>query len=337
LTSKGLGQITLLTQLADISLVRCGGLKDGLQNLQSLPKLEHLHIEGSHIFNTTVTENDSNLSSLELMEVYGLSDEDMLCISLLSRLKSLILFNCCDITDTGLGRLSSLHLTKLMISGSNAAKQAIDSVTHLTTLKTLGLEDMDINDVSLQTISSLTQLQSLYLNSNRNITDNGLKWVSALPVLSFLSLANCQSIAQSTSQPLSLPSSLVALSLQDSLSITDRAVKNIVSSSNITFINLSGCYQVSDNVIQSIIEDYKKNGKELTMQRDYIYSIQRPSPLYNQHRNKIATTFSSRYKKYKLYDVTNFLFRNPSSLPKVSNNATSIVSDMVREKNSDGN
>jgi hypothetical protein len=40
LTSEGIKQITRLTRLSDISLIRCSGVKNGLRNLKSFSLLK---------------------------------------------------------------------------------------------------------------------------------------------------------------------------------------------------------------------------------------------------------------------------------------------------------
>lgn len=177
--------------MTELRLEGCRSLTDEhLRLLAALPRLTHLTICGC----SKIT--GSGLKYLPSLKYLTL-DRGAISFDSLPALSSLYGLNITNsiITDTELYRLTRnmTALEQLKIDEcSNITDEGISqSITHLTSLKDLHLEDCNITDKSLEKISALSHLTQLNLRGCSKITDKGLEHLAQLPSLQVLNCTNC--------------------------------------------------------------------------------------------------------------------------------------------------
>lgn len=133
------------------------------------------------------------------------------------------------------------HLNKLTLFGGTIQDDALDPVKNLTSLEKLDLHKSGLTDKGLTHIRGLINLTNLSLQSNQNITDEGLQFLNQFQKLKSINLAKTN--------------------------ISDKGLKFIQYNPNIEWLNIQGT-KVSDDSVKYIIK--LKNLKELYLDESKI-------------------------------------------------------------------
>lgn len=152
-----LTHVSRMTGLRSLTIVESRVTDEGLDNIKALPQLERLSLGGSGITDAGV-DRLKNLSRLTFLclSYTQISDAALTCLA-------------------GLSELRELRLGGTKITGSKLTDLAV-----LGDLQQLTLDRTGLNDDGLRALASLTQLESLELQSNDEITDDGIVHLEAL-------------------------------------------------------------------------------------------------------------------------------------------------------------
>jgi hypothetical protein len=98
--------------------------------------------------------------------------------------------------------------------------------------------------VLVREIGTTPWITALDLSENRNISDQGLKYLSSLKQLTFLNLSSCGITAEGLSH-LSRLSRLQVLDLSFCNRLSDAGLKYLRPLSNLSLLNVQGCVKLS--------------------------------------------------------------------------------------------
>ena len=150
-TDESLPHLSRLTALASLSLVESWVTDAGLQDLQPLAQLKFLSLAGSAITDAGLEK----LRSLAQLEVLNLSET--------------------HITDEGLACLKELpRLRELRLSGTGITGRGFKDPRQLSGLRELVLQRCNLTDDGLREIAALEKIQTLELQSNHGLSDDGV-------------------------------------------------------------------------------------------------------------------------------------------------------------------
>lgn len=156
--------------------------------------LQHLHIVAdvgekvedlNFIYDTSLAQC-SSLRGLKEIFVFGTGTSD----KGLSFIKDLPSLESIDVSDTkvtsdGIQSLKNFpHLDFLGMKNTQGAKSLIDKLVTSKRLRILNIAQNQINDMDLQKLSGIPTLQMLLLDSNPDVTDDGIKSFKNLVSLS---------------------------------------------------------------------------------------------------------------------------------------------------------
>ena len=135
-----------------------------------------------------ICERFPNLESLNLIHARVLTDASAVHLLKLKKLKSIIL-NGPKLTAAWHGNLSTVPLESLSVSQGNAlpATQAIAGAKAIPTLRSFAMSGQTLTDVDLNVLASMTQLESLSLESI-DLPDERLPQLQAFAHLKSLTL-----------------------------------------------------------------------------------------------------------------------------------------------------
>jgi hypothetical protein len=135
-----------------------------------------------------ICERFPNLESLNLIHARVLTDASAVHLLKLKKLKSIIL-NGPKMTAAWHGNLSSLPLESLSVSQGNSlpAAQAIAGAKSIPTLRRFAMSGKELTDTDLTALASMTQLESLSLESI-DLPDTRLPQLQAFAHLKSLSI-----------------------------------------------------------------------------------------------------------------------------------------------------
>lgn len=157
---------------------------------------------------------ETAFSSYKITAQSPLSDSEMVYVDHLKSLKSLCLKNC-EISDAGLQYIRDLPLRILNVDGTDVTWKGLSSLNsfmHLEYLRAchlreggkiikalkgsraireLALTASDLSDEDLKDLDTMPNLTHLNIGYNPKITDKGLKYLTRLPSLQFISIEEC--------------------------------------------------------------------------------------------------------------------------------------------------
>lgn len=224
ITAAGVSQLSKLAPTLEwLSLASCAAVNDlSLFTLARLPSLTYLDISYT-----------------------GITDDSLETLSLLGKLKTF------KATKQMPGHS---FLTSLLRNASITALSLIDCTfdptdlylfkgfSALRTLNLLG--SRGINDSFFPHLSPLSQLHSIYLASNYDITAKGVASLKSLPILSTLVLDWGSNISDAIGPSLSSFPSLTFLSLRSCHSLTDACLPSLVSLPKIITLDVTHASQI---------------------------------------------------------------------------------------------
>lgn len=196
----------------------------------------------------------ANATHLDLCHS-GIDDRGLVELSRRAhRLEGLKLMACEDVTDTGIGTLTSLTaLEDLDIPMcSNITDKSLESLAKMTQLKWLDISHTRVSDRGMAHLSTLTGLETLFLGSVDTITDSSIAGLRGLTNLSLLRLRNCCQITDDGVQNLANFPKLRILDLTD-LYITDKALSNLTSLTNLYSLSLRDCWEVTTGGLSPLL------------------------------------------------------------------------------------
>lgn len=208
---------------------------------QSLPKL--------HPSLSTIARQMPNLETFNAGT--HISDDDLKHLRPLP-LRSLNLAFCEELTDQGLLTLSSLTTLKsLELQNTPITDTGLLTLSCLTALRYLNMGGCDITDQGLSVFRHFALLEHVTLQACSKITDKGLLHFST-SVLTILNLEGCKLISNlSLKHVLGQLTTLQALNLNQCKLVTDEGVLALKNLQALRSLNLSEC-QVSDNGLKQL-------------------------------------------------------------------------------------
>ena len=197
---------------------------ENLALLERFPNLEHLDISNTNI-------NDNGLAHLEKTK----------------GLKHLDLSQCCWISDKGMGALSSLnYLTTLDLSETRITNESLVHVSKLTYLKHLVLKKTSIKGAALTPLDRLHAL--IYLDlSHTAIEDAALAALCGCPNLETLWLDDCKGITDAGLAHLRPLKNLRKLGLSNT-EIDDKGVEENLMQLGLRGIRLGRCWAITETL-----------------------------------------------------------------------------------------
>lgn len=215
-SDANLGLIANLVELERMSFFKGTFTKEGLSNLQALPKLRSLQFHGvkapAEAFGPL-----KNLKSLEAVQItdYPVTDELLEMLAPIDGLKSLVVDNTKTLSSAAFARFleSHPHLETLIARGDVADDACMERIARLKKLKRLWVDSRKVtpagwanlavlsdledaflrgtrfDDEAMKSLAGLTALRSLMLDSTA-ITDAGMASLEKLTLLSDLGLAD---------------------------------------------------------------------------------------------------------------------------------------------------
>ncbi len=159
---KVMGQIAKIGSLERLQLQSPGTYTDaGLASLKSLTKLEELNLSFSRKL------NDSSLKA----------------IAEIKSLRVLTLPENSEFTGDGFAALSSLNLRELTTPYGKRDETGVKHLGHMSNLESLKVRAGKLSTDDCKALAKLTNLQKLYLESNCDVTDEGLESLKGLTKL----------------------------------------------------------------------------------------------------------------------------------------------------------
>lgn len=159
---------------------------ENLFNVKIFPSQHIYCLDASEFSNIKLLKLNDQMPKIHTLKLPSYSkDEDLMSLGKFTCLRELSLDGCSRITDAipSLTEISSLQCLSL----NRCSIMYPESLSKITSLQSLSLDDTYFGDKSLRILKGMTSLQSLSLNAN-HITDSGLSNLSGLTLLQSLSL-----------------------------------------------------------------------------------------------------------------------------------------------------
>ena len=158
ITSQSGAHIAKLKKLTQLEIFRCQGFgSEGVLALKGL-----------------------GLQRLTLRDLPDVSDQAMVVLTDLPKLKKLYLHELGSLSDEGLKNLASLKSLELLDiwSLSSMSDATVEVIAALPNLRELGIRSTSITDASIDKLMAMPKLQSLTLKDNASVTADGIKKLS---------------------------------------------------------------------------------------------------------------------------------------------------------------
>ncbi len=158
ITSQSGAHIAKLKKLTQLEIFRCQGFgSEGVLALKGL-----------------------GLQRLTLRDLPDVSDQAMVVLTDLPKLKKLYLHELGSLSDEGLKNLASLKSLELLDiwSISSMSDATVEVIAALPNLRELGIRSTSITDASIDKLMAMPKLQSLTLKDNASVTADGIKKLS---------------------------------------------------------------------------------------------------------------------------------------------------------------
>ena len=268
LTDAALSAVSTFAALTHLNLSGCTKLtSEGLLSLNGMPSLASLNLV--RCWNVTVAQPlGTRLTALNLAHCENVTGIQAL-LGGANALTDLDLSHCCNITVDGLralGGLTSITTLKLCACGgggsvTDAVVSSLVSLTALTSLDLgscrkvtahgmravsslplpisfLSLHKCNADADLLRTVSRLTALSTLNLDSAMNVRDEGMLAVSSLPAITSLNLYRCLELTDEGMLAVSAATTLQSLTIALCNKVTNMGVRALSSLPALTFLDL---------------------------------------------------------------------------------------------------
>jgi len=269
LTSSALNQLAECKNLQDIDLADCRINVAVMQNIGlSCPFVTYLNLSNTGLDNTCFINIAKSFRSLRFLDVSYNEDLDetgFYCLVTSKPLKHLAHINlsgCCGVNGNCLsyvGQCCQLLTSLLLDNMPDLADECIAKMAATCSrLRVLSLlQAVRLTDRSLRYIAiALTQLEKVYLEGNKFVTDNGVSAVLGLKNLKHIHIVDCLKIYDNSLRPCSSLNALRVVNLTDCVRLSDSGIRSIVegpSAHCLREITLSNCIRIGDQAISKII------------------------------------------------------------------------------------
>jgi hypothetical protein len=112
------------------------------------------------------------------------------------------------------------------------------------------IKDTDLADLVPQ-LAGIGGLVMLNLAENRNMTDDGLEYLTALPKLIELNLSSC-ALTNTGLQQLKAFTRLQRLDLSYCNRLTDLCIKSLIKLRSLTYLDVKGCVKISNGGLSKL-------------------------------------------------------------------------------------
>ena len=235
-TDQGLTQlVSLVSNLTRLELWDCENITGrGLNALNRL-QLTSLNIRG-HELNAKIAWSISHITTLAKLDISHtpITDRGLENLMLLTSLQELDLAECCDLTSDAFSVVASF----------------------LTNLRVLDVTHTSIDDIAVQTITSLlTELRELDLDHCLELTDLAFVDISQnLPFLKYLMIGSTCITDVAIEHNIRFATTLQYLNLQDCDNITDDGIQMLSSLSCLKRLWLPT--QITKNTIDNVLRPH---------------------------------------------------------------------------------
>lgn len=243
-------QILNLSECNDLTKVGIGHIAKRLNKLKSL-NLAFCNFDIS-LGNIEHLPAHTSLTDLNLSQNDEISDDGLK--NLPQNLKILYLKQCNKITDIGISyitkRLSNLKSLNL----SRCNKITLKGLNELTTLTHLDVNDCKLDvDRSIGFLSLLTNLITLDIGDNFEITSKSTQYLTGLIKLTDLNVGRCPNLDDNGLLHLIFLSNIKSLNVNRSFRITDEGIRYLTNITNLTDLDLKLNYKLTDKCIEHLI------------------------------------------------------------------------------------
>jgi len=187
ITNAGLKYVSEVKDLEDLEIWSAEISDEGISNISCLKYLKRLKIPFATLSDKgmmTIIKNFSSLESLNIGE--GVTDESLINIDKLQRLKELFISGDLNITDKSFLSFSRIPALKTLgIAKCSITNDGIICLQKLKNLQYLGVHSDNIDINGIINISNIDSLTSLTING-ANITRNDLKPLAKLKKLTII-------------------------------------------------------------------------------------------------------------------------------------------------------
>lgn len=128
-TDDGLRNIGVFTELRKVFVIETGVSAKGISAIaQSCPKLELLNIHSVKIDQSTMESIASltKLNQLHLVDCTGVSDKAIAKLKNHSSIRTLIIVDAQDVTDTSVAVFCTLKLSRLHLGGTTISQEGVE-------------------------------------------------------------------------------------------------------------------------------------------------------------------------------------------------------------------
>ena len=183
--------ICTLQHLTNLHLTEKPNIPDLSSICSSLVKLKSFRAEN-------ISDGDLfELRKLSLLETLDfprskITNEGLLVICTMQKLKSLALKGCISISDDGLSSITLLtSLKELDLSGCRITDASVQYLTQIPSLTHITLQETCITDITLvQLVDKTKSLQYINIAACKLVTNHGISFLSKLPYLEGLNLSH---------------------------------------------------------------------------------------------------------------------------------------------------
>lgn len=204
----------------------------GVEVLSTAPKLHSLMMRGNHVVTADGLQALSRLASLtqlSLSAMLGVSDR------------------MCEVLKGSAMRRLHLHSTSITRAGITAIR-CMAFLVHLNLSACSG-----VDDGSVPSLIALSELQSLHVREQKNLTDVSLEAISMLPSLTILDISLCTSVTDTGIGYLRNLCKMSTLKMHGLPLITSAAViVAIPPMRGLVFLSVMGCHLLDSSCLDAV-------------------------------------------------------------------------------------
>jgi Leucine-rich repeat (LRR) protein len=197
MTGEGLKQFAGLKNLSELEVSQNPINDAGLKEIATLTNLRYLGMNGAKVSDPTFRELKA-LGKLEELHACGMMVGDSAAFNIAENLKHLkkLYMNNTQVGDVGVAEIAKMpEINTLSLYGTRVTDAGLAALPNLKTLEVLELS-FGFTDNSAKIIAGCTNLRTLRLFNNRELTDKGLQELGRLPNLRELEIRGGQISAQ---------------------------------------------------------------------------------------------------------------------------------------------
>ena len=205
-SDRGMPELAKLTGLRYLALAGTQVTARGIEHLKALPNLQTLNLS-----TTKFTELEAQcltempmLRTLYLDGVQTLSVECLEKVAMIQRLQFLVLSSS-NLDDNGLASVGKIStLGTLNLDSTGITDSGLEQITNLSNLTSVNLDSTKITDRGLEEIKNLPNLSSLFLQNVPGITNDGVGSLANIQSLRTLYLTSNRQITDAEPQSTSV-------------------------------------------------------------------------------------------------------------------------------------